>query len=83
VVHALAEVMPTLQTETDLQVSEKGMRGSAMQLDRAATRRERSLNRFADEPRMQARGAPRADAWNEPRLRLPRHRGFCEHDDQR
>lgn len=82
-IHALAEVMPTLHAKTDFQASENGMRASAVQLHRAAPRRERRLNRFANQARMQVRRAPCAQPRDEPSLGLPRHRGFREHDDQR
>jgi hypothetical protein len=77
--HALAQIATALKRRS----LEQRMPARHVEFDRAAIRGARGAQRLPSELRMQARGAQLAEARDEPRLRLARHRRFCENDDHR
>jgi len=81
-VHALAEVAPTLDLKGNAKPLEKTVPLRAVQFDRIACP-PRGAHRVQGQALVQARGTPGAEARDQAGLRPAEYRRSREHDDQR
>jgi hypothetical protein len=80
--HALAEILATLDPEGNIQSPEKTMSPRAVEFDDLVCQ-PGGAQRVQGQAFVKPRRAPFSQPRNEPRLRPAEHRGSREHDDQR